>query len=215
MAEMLLEGKTLQEIGDIFGVTRERVRQILSKVGIDPSEVRECFNSEIREKKKEALEEKRRKRKTVSERFMDKVQKTTEGHWLWIGATNKVTGYGHFGTGGKGNYSSAHRFSYSFFNKREIPEGLEIDHICRIKACVNPEHLEAVTHRENVLRGNVPHTAKENVKKAHAAIRNRTHCKRGHEQIPENMFVATYNGQLRRNCRLCMNMRGKRNRGRG
>ncbi len=71
--------------------------------------------------------------------------------------------------------------------KRQIPEGLEIDHLCRVRNCINPEHLEAVTQRENFLRG----------------IAVKTHCKRGHEYSAENTRVY----HRARHCRLCDKLR--------
>jgi hypothetical protein len=65
--------------------------------------------------------------------------------WIWTGA-RMLSGYGLFGE------VTAHRFSYELFVGL-IPVGLELDHLCRTKACVNPCHLEAVTHHENMLRG--------------------------------------------------------------
>jgi hypothetical protein len=85
----------------------------------------------------------------------------------------------------------AHRVSYRIF-VGEIPPGLCIDHKCRSRACVNPEHLETVTNRENLMRGNT---------KA-AIFSARTHCARGHEFTQENTHIRPRgNG---RQCRTCM-----------
>lgn len=77
------------------------------------------------------------------------------GCWLWTGALTKA-GYGVFGKGSRGEgILYAHRFSFALYCG-EIPDGLEIDHLCHQRWCVNPYHLEAVTRRQNSLRGNHP-----------------------------------------------------------
>lgn len=88
-------------------------------------------------------------RGSESERFWSRVNKT-DSCWLWTGSDNGV-GYGQFyRAGGKKTY--AHIFSYEL-HKGPIPAGLSLDHLCRVRNCCNPNHLEAVTHRENCLRG--------------------------------------------------------------
>lgn len=82
------------------------------------------------------------------DRFDVKVDRSGECH-LWMGA-RLPKGYGRFWDGRRAVY--AHRFAYERA-KGPIPDGLCIDHLCRTPACVNPEHLEAVTLRENVVRG--------------------------------------------------------------
>ena len=85
--------------------------------------------------------------KTLEERFWPKVKKTNNC-WLWLGFKNRE-GYGMFYLG---NTTTAHRVSY-MIKHGSIPEGLHIDHLCRIRDCVNPDHLEAVTPSVNVKRG--------------------------------------------------------------
>lgn len=88
------------------------------------------------------------------ERFWEHVHKEPDGGcWLWMGALTAAApnGYGRF-MRGDGTTTTAHRVSFEWL-VGEIPEGLELDHLCRVRRCVNPQHLEPVTHRENVLRG--------------------------------------------------------------
>ena len=82
------------------------------------------------------------------ERFWSKVDKT-DTCWNWI--AGRSNGYGMIQINKKHKY--AHRVSYEIF-KGDIPEGLELDHLCRNRKCVNPDHLEAVSSRENTMRGN-------------------------------------------------------------
>lgn len=87
-------------------------------------------------------------------RFYSKVSKTRYC-WDWIGQLNK-DGYGKFFA--KGKHISAHRYSYEMHNHTVLPSRSSymcIDHICRNRACVNPNHLELVTYKENVKRGNI------------------------------------------------------------
>ncbi len=99
--------------------------------------------------------------------------------WLWTGP-KAGKGYGMTTFGG-GMKVYVHRLSFEL-HKGPIPAGLEIDHLCFERLCVNPDHLEAVTHAENVAR----------------AIRRRTHCPQGHSY--EGAYVDTTNT---RHCRIC------------
>ena len=91
----------------------------------------------------------RKARPTLEERFWAKVRKTRTC-WLWTGAISD-TGYGAFNRGsGRANrdYISSHRFAYELV-VGPIAEGLHLDHLCQVKACCNPAHLEPVTPAEN------------------------------------------------------------------
>jgi hypothetical protein len=124
-------------------------------------------------------------------RFDDRYIPVTEtGCWLWTGSTHKQ-GYGQLFVDKK-YITSAHRYSYEL-HKGPIPEGLEIDHLCRQRSCVNPAHLEAVTHAENIRRGETG-----------SNFRNVTHCPQGHEYNEENTYIRKLKtGGTARKCRMC------------
>lgn len=118
-----------------------------------------------------------RQRKSVEERFWEKVDKTGDC-WLWQASKNGV-GYGAFSV--NQTWVMAHRFSYELA-KGPIPAGMVIDHICRVRACVRPEHLDAVSFQVNVLRAVA-----------------RTHCPQGHLYTPDNLYVSKGHNK----CREC------------
>lgn len=89
-----------------------------------------------------------RPRADVAKRFWAKVD-TSGDCWEWLGAKQRL-GYGKFYLDGK--YPVAHRVAYELTNGA-VPPKADIDHLCRNPSCVNPDHLEAVSHRENTLRG--------------------------------------------------------------
>lgn len=117
--------------------------------------------------------------------FWSKVEKT-ESCWLWLGYKIN-SGYGKFVY--KGENMLSHRLSYQL-HKGKIPQGLEIDHLCRVKHCVNPDHLEAVTRKENQIRG-MGFISIESKK---------THCPQGHPYSGDNLFIDYKGG---RRCRKC------------
>jgi hypothetical protein len=132
-------------------------------------------------------------RKTSEERFWSKVDKhgPLSGYaphlgpcWLWT-ASKMQYGYGAFNFGPR--IGRAHVFAYTVL-VGPIPDGLELDHLCRVPGCVNPSHLEPVTHRENCLRGT----------SIVAVYAQRTHCKNGHE------FTSDNTGRGRGNSRRCL-----------
>ena len=136
------------------------------------------------------------------------------GCWEWTG-TLAGDGYGRVPSGKRGVSIPAHRLAYEYANG-PIPEGLQIDHLCRIKRCINPDHLEAVTPSINVLRGLVPITASIHMKalRAKQIAIPRTHCPRGHELIGENVIVERQHrdGTLTRKCRECRRLTWERSR---
>lgn len=104
-----------------------------------------------------------------------------DGCWEWTGSK---TGLGYGKVFSYGSVRVAHRIIYELLIGT-VGDGLELDHLCRNKGCVNPGHLEPVTHQENISRGI-----------------GTTHCKRGHERTPENSYQYTYG----RYCRPCQTL---------
>lgn len=120
-------------------------------------------------------------------RFFEKVDKTKDGCWLWIGGISDG-GYGVFDYNGKSHNS--HKWLYER-NKKRVPKNKQLDHLCRNRACVNPDHLEIVTFKQNILRGISPSAI--NAKK--------THCKKGHILDGDNLYINPTNARVCKTCR--------------
>ena len=121
-------------------------------------------------------------------RFLGKVKVSPDGCWLWTGA-RYANGYGLVSVSRRVN-RRAHRVSFEHF-VGPIPDGLQMDHLCLVRLCVNPDHLEAVTAAENNRR----------MQLVHGIGRYATHCKRGHEFTPDNTYRRARS--MHRICRAC------------
>lgn len=134
---------------------------------------------------------KNRKRRSVLERLLSKISVPISGGcWLWEGYIHP-TGYGKMFDGNGARAS--HIVSYEL-SRGKVPVGLQLDHLCRVRHCVNPEHLEAVTSVENSMRGD---SWKHNVVK--------TKCKHGHNYSGYNLIIRK--DRRGRECRTCKNIR--------
>lgn len=128
------------------------------------------------------------------DRFWSKVAPCPmSGCWLWAGARSSG-GYGNFCISAH-EYVPAHRHLY-LSTVGDIEPGLELDHLCRIRSCVNPAHLEPVTHEENVRRGMARFNGKNQSSKMT--------CPKGHPYAGANLgFYSRANGRKGRRCRAC------------
>lgn len=132
----------------------------------------------------------------LGHRFWSKVEmQSMEGCWEWHAAKNSE-GYGRYYFDGKAR--PAHRLAYEAM-RGPIPTGLQIDHLCRNRACVNLDHLEPVSGRVNVLRGEGPAARCARV----------TLCPQGHPYDEANTYITT---KGKRNCRACTYLQHRENR---
>jgi len=115
------------------------------------------------------------------------IDKQPDGHWIWTRRANS-SGYGTLTVDGRS--VMVHRLVYELL-VGPIPERWTIDHLCRIRLCCNPEHLEPVTYDENVRRALAAYKARMDA---------RTHCVHGHPWDEVNTYV---NGSGSRQCRQC------------
>ena len=119
--------------------------------------------------------------------FLERICITPSGCWMWLG--NRVrNGYGRF------RHSYAHRIAFEQW-RGPIPASREIDHLCRNKGCVNPDHLDLVTRSENNRRGLL------------GVLRQQTHCKMGHHFDAANTHI---DSKGHRTCRACHNEAARR-----
>ena len=126
-------------------------------------------------------------------RVLRSIEVDSASCWFWTGYLNEH-GYGRVLW--RKRTWLAHRLSYEAF-VGPIPAGLELDHLCRVRSCVNPTHMEPVTHGENVRRG-----------EASARKLAKTHCRHGHPYSGENLIVEPISGS--RKCRTCARAAGRR-----
>jgi HNH endonuclease len=135
----------------------------------------------------------------IINRFLAKVKFNLKtGCWMWTG-TQSGPGYGWlFLRKVKGRKFStyAHRFSYEYF-REPIPKGLTIDHLCRVRRCVNPFHMEVCTIKVNILRGN----------SSPARNARKTHCMNGHPLKGDNLYIVPNTGY--RHCRICLRTKAR------
>lgn len=134
----------------------------------------------------------------IEERLFPRID-ATGPCWLWTGA-KAVNGYGVIGRGPRNATGTrlVHRIVWELL-VGEIPDGYDLDHLCRVRACCNPDHLEPVTRAENVARGG-----------RRAGVNRGTACVNGHPFTPEN----TKRNHRQRLCRTCANERNRQYRAR-
>ena len=125
-------------------------------------------------------------------RIRSKISVSADGCWLWTAAVDDQ-GYGRVGWEGKNR--KAYRVVYLLL-RGSIEEGKELDHLCRVRLCVNPDHLEPVTHAVNMERGELRRVLREKW----SAPRT---CPQGHPMTGENLVIRKSRGRPNRKCRIC------------
>lgn len=130
----------------------------------------------------------------VADRIKQSIRIDENGCWVWQLHCMPTEGYGLIAVDGRPRL--AHRVSYETF-VGPIPDGLQLDHLCRNRPCVNPDHLEPVTCQENIRRSPI-HISRVRASK--------THCPQNHEYTDENTYV---DRRGRRSCRTCTRIRNR------
>ena len=130
---------------------------------------------------------------SIEDKLEDNIEIDSNGCWIWLKYKSKK-GYGQIRYNGR--MRRVHRVSYECYIGN-IPVGLTIDHLCKVRACCNPGHLEPVTQSENAKRGDYSNNGKTN--NYHAS---KTHCSNGHEFIESNVYKL-------KNRRVCLTCRRK------
>jgi len=156
----------------------------------------------------------KRKPRSPHERLL--MLTTIRGHnecWTWNGSKSK-DGYGQFilsaageRKGGKRVRVAPYRYMWEIYNGKPFPKGLEPDHTCNNRSCVNPRHIEPVTHSENQRRSYA--RGRKRPGRDYKVRVRPTHCPRGHEYTPENLRINNQGGMV---CRACDSLSGKRQR---
>ena len=141
---------------------------------------------------------------SIDDRFWAKVDICgADECWLWLAAKSS-TGYGVFSFQ-RNKGMSAHRVAY-ILTHGPVAKGIDVDHLCRNRLCVNPSHLNLLTHKENLLKSRSygPFRKSLNPRKPSSRIFiPKDVCKNGHQMTPENTYVHIRGKRISRECRIC------------